>query len=158
MKNVRLFYGIILSLFIVIWACEEDDICLEGGTPRLHIQFKVLATDEPFDIDTLIVQRLNENNEFEFVLNAAKVDSVLLPMRLDVDQTKFVFAYQTVNPIFDTLTLNYNLKSVFISKACGFKENYENIQVENTENEIKRIDIEQNNITNEKNPHLSIFY
>ena len=61
----------------------------------------------------------------------------------------------------DTLTISYDLGEAFISRACGFVVNYNNITVavpESAENWIQDIKVVQPNVENTDNIHVKIFH
>ena len=61
----------------------------------------------------------------------------------------------------DTLTISYELGEAFVSRACGFVTNYNNISVtltEGAENWIQDIKVVQPNVENTNTIHVKIFH
>ncbi|MGB5437414.1 MAG: DUF6452 family protein, partial [Maribacter sp.] len=78
--------------------------------------------------------------------------------------TTFVLSTQTTteDPVnIDVLTFSYETKEVYISRACGFIANYENLSqslTPDTENWIKDIEIVLPTVENSETAHVKIFH
>ena len=130
--------ALLLLLFILAPSCEKDDICAETTptTPKLILRFYDIASQEDTKNATgLRVTGFDENNEDVAIsgLNVVTTDSINLPLRTDVNITKFTFHkdYEAItntegdtisiegNP--DIVTINYEREDIYVSRACGFK-------------------------------------
>ncbi|WP_375238156.1 DUF6452 family protein [Aurantibacter sp.] len=141
-KYILIPFLIALSIF----SCEKDDICAAttATTPRLLVSFNdnILRDNQKnvtgflavgFDLDTAL-----ENYS---VITTA---DAILPLRTDATETKYRFFldyeiddngtpddetddFQTGNE--DIITINYTIKEVFVSNACGYKVQYENVSI-----------------------------
>ncbi len=149
--------------------CERDDICAEDTptTPFLIIKF----------IDDVTVSDIKQPNElqvkaigFESTIDfTTNQDSILIPLRTNALLTDFEFTIDsdttddTDTPNTDTVSFQYTPVEEYVSSACGFKVNYNGLtntltQEEDDGNWIKRITIEENNVTNEAAAHVLIFH
>lgn len=175
-------YTIITLSVIIFWSCERDDICSASvTTPHLIIRsYDINEQENTSVIEGLKVFALNDADEpFNISeYNVVNTDSIVLPLRTDADQTKFIFHFnyeettendQTIitgNP--DIVTVNYTREDVYVSRACGFKTIFNNLtfSVENeTDNPdpdlgnwILQSTIINNTIDNENNAHVTIFF
>ena len=162
--------GKIMVVFVVailsLMACEKDDICVDGTTPLLVIRF--------YDVeDTLVVKAVSGlnvqgllENEPKGVIPNATLDSIALPLRIGEVGTSFLLGQNltpnnvdTVNN--DILTFNYETREVFISRACGFIANYDNLNNQLTpdfDNWIKRVEIIEPTVANSLVAHVKIFH
>ncbi len=68
----------------MLTSCEnDDDVCVSGeATPRLKIKFKS-ADNKVLTLDSLYLDVDYGNNNVLTVVRAAKVDSALVPIRVD---------------------------------------------------------------------------
>lgn len=171
MKKIQANLLLILSL-IVCLSCEKDDICVDGNTPLLVIEF--------YDFDTLgedeetlkAVPSLRIGGDgHEFTVNTiadrTSLDMVELPLKADATATTFHFIVNsaTENNVeignTDIITFNYNAKEVFVSRACGFVMNYNNLTEElqvDADNWIKNITISETLIETQAITHVKIFH
>ncbi|WP_339706376.1 DUF6452 family protein [uncultured Kriegella sp.] len=132
MKKVNIVLSILLGI-IFISSCEKDDICVDGATPLLSIEFyDVTDTTELKDVTTLVVQGILEDSVYPIITNVS-LSAIELPLRVDATSTTFIISENltptdstTVNK--DTITFNYETKELFVSRACGFTANYDNLQ------------------------------
>lgn len=176
---------IITLLLLVTFSfssCEKDDICDANTptTPRLVIGF--------YDIDNPSVAQnvnnlkvigegmtegiiFNENatDDSKYLTNG---NTISIPLKTDVNTTTYDFILNSGNPnpiLIDTdrITFNYTRNDVFVSRACGFKvlfdfdpnNPYTHTSVPVTKEKwIQYISVEKNNIDNENETHIKIFF
>ncbi|MER3318603.1 MAG: DUF6452 family protein [Allomuricauda sp.] len=164
---------LIVSMLYYVSSCEKDDICVDGDTPLLVIGF--------FDIeDTTAAKAVSSirirNIDIDSVLTNSTFgdrsnspDSLLVPLRSSATSTMYHIisgsqddtdsGEETGN--IDTLTISYDLGEAFVSRACGFVVNYNNITVtlnEGAENWIQDISVVQPNVENTDSIHVKIFH
>jgi hypothetical protein len=60
----------------------------------------------------------------------------------------------------ELLTISYDLKAVYLSKACGYIANFEQLQIDREldQNWIQNIRIENSSVTNENEVHVKIYH
>lgn len=163
-------------------SCEPDDICDPNTptTPRMLIQF--------FNIQNPAVQKnvsnlkvIGEGMTEGVVFNPtatgdakylANGSSILLPLNPDTDvvKYKFILNYGNTNPLIvntDNLEFNYTRENIYVSRACGFKTNFNMAEINPfiitdgtpaDELWIEYLIVEQNNITNENETIIKIFF
>ncbi|MFT0714527.1 DUF6452 family protein [Flagellimonas lutimaris] len=164
---------LIVSMLYYVSSCEKDDICVDGDTPLLVIGF--------FDIeDTIAAKTVSSirirNIDIDSVLTNSTFgdrsnspDSLQVPLRSSATSTMYQIisgsqddadtGEETGN--IDTLTISYDLGEAFVSRACGFVINYNNITVtlnEGAENWIQDISVVQPNVENTDSIHVKIFH
>ena len=167
----------IIALFLVclvFMTCEKDDICPEetATTPRLIVRFyDALIRENTKSVSGLFVYGINDADETVFFKNVSisTTDSIAIPLRTDIDVTKLVFHKDLVdtsdllvgNP--DTIDMKYKREDVYVSRACGYKATFTNLETDfiiDTDNWISSIDIvaENNTIENENAAHINIYH
>jgi len=143
---------IILALILML-SCEKDDICVETTTPRVIILFNNF--DEPENSKELSSLTFWVNENDSIVLNQT-IDSLAFPIDLTQNSTQYIFK---TNNIKDTINLEYNRKDIFVSRSCGYKTIFEEVQNKsNTFNWMKDITINQTTIENETAAHITILH
>ena len=173
MKKILLF---VLALASTFSSCEKDDICDANTptTPRLIIEF--------YDNDN----RENKKNITNLSLLGDGLTTTILfttgtkiqvPLQLTTTSTKYSFTLNTENPnpalIFtDIIQFNYLTKTVYVSRACGYKVLFDlnsdstlpNPFVLNDDptttngNWIKDITVEKFNLETENETHIKIYF
>lgn len=157
-----LFVLLIMSFFS---SCEKDDICIDETTPHLVIRFyDKTSTSTLKTVTNLKVEVENSNDEFIQIGNTTSLDSIVLPLNVDLDLTNIRLTKnfsETSVGIENSFTLNYNRENVFVSRSCGYKTIYKNI-IKSDENLsvdwIQNINLLFTNIDNEDHAHINIFH
>ncbi|MBT8237050.1 MAG: hypothetical protein HKP38_02180 [Croceitalea sp.] len=170
MKRLLPFLLVIVA-FIWFSSCEKDDICVEGDTPLLVLGF--------YDINDTLVEkvvpslRIKEVQQ-DTILNtftdrSSALDSIGMPLRLTVESTSFAFINNSATDSdtqletgnIDTLTFNYTVNEKYISRACGYVANFNELDTVRqvfTSDWIKRITILKSDIENSNAIHVKIFH
>ena len=128
MKNILWIFGFLLLLT----SCgSEDDICLgEESTPRLKLQFRN-ANNQIVALDTLYVDvDYGKDSLKQIVTAAVRQDSVMVPMRIDNSPYTDIYIKQRLVGPRSKIRITYDQKAIYVSPACGFKVNYENLKGE----------------------------
>ena len=150
------FNKVLLIYFFILFSCEPDDLCLETypDTPKLIIKFFDQFSQENVIINNLTI----EDSDRNLVLFTGTTDSISIPLNYTKQQTSLNFIYNTN---LDKVYVNYGTNEVFVSKGCGYRMEYllENIIAENdNENWISSLKILNQNVVEESNHHVKIFF
>ena len=144
----------------MLTSCEnDDDVCVSGeATPRLKIKFKS-ADNKVLTLDSLYLDVDYGNNNVLTVVRAAKVDSALIPIRVDDVGFTELYVRKTKKGSVSKIKLNYNTTSEYVSPACGFKRLYQNLSgTLETANPVTKVELNQNQIINENKAHLYLVF
>jgi len=171
LKIAFLFFLSILSFS----ACEKDDICVDGDTPLLIIRFYDAENPTEFKpVPSLRVAGIGN----EFTVNTipdrtSNLDSIGIPLKTNATLTEFVFITNSEddeNGIEigngDLLGFSYEIREDFVSRACGFVANYENLTsnfIATSDDWIQSIEIVKTQVQLETEPeetiaHVKIFH
>lgn len=170
MKNFG--FSILIFLYLLILAsCEKDDICVEGNTPLMVIEF--FDVDNPDTPKSVVKLRVGGQGQ-EFVVNTfadrTDLNSITVPLKTTEDSTSFLFISNSASsedtpPIevgnVDTVSFDYSRLEDFKSRACGFIITYEELNgivQTDTDNWIQRIEITRSKIINADSTHVKIFH
>ena len=155
-------------LFIGLFSCEKDDICVDGDTPLLIIRF--LDNTEPDtskDVNRLRVIGLGQEFPVNTFADRSTLDSIAIPLRPEEPETTFILINDSEDEDgveignADTLRFSYGTTGAFISRACGFVANYENLESElepDTENWIQTIEVLNASVQTQDTTHVAIFH
>lgn len=145
----------ILSLIvflILITSCQKDDFCIDETTPQLIIRF--YDNDEPTEYKSATGLYVWAN-ELDTIYNNVSTDSIAIPLNPSLDLTVYHLSSKTIE---DELTINYSRKEVYVSRSCGFKYNFENINLSGiTNNWILNTEVTNQTVENETE-HVKIFH
>ena len=153
LRNLIIFLSLLL---ISITACRKDDICTGEGTPDLQIKFfDALNHATEKKVDTLYVVALPGQDTL--IYGQTKVSGLTVPLNVNTDLSQFIFATKHNK---DTLVFHYTRETVFVSKACGYKILFHQLNVDlktDNDNWIKQIDIINHDVVNDTT-HLKIYH
>ena len=161
--------AIILLALISFSACEKDDICVEGNTPLLVISFyNSTDTLTKKKVPSFRVVGMGKNTTVNTVVDRSDLDSIALPLKINDGPTSFLFIENSAdneegfeNGNIDTVTFSYRTREVFISRACGYIANYDNVEgslTPDTSNWIQSIFTMDSIVTNQATAHVKIFH
>ena len=160
---------VLLILFVFAFSgCEKDDICdaTTSTTPKITIEF--------YDfVNTLTAKNVTNLGMFSPPLttgfSAKGVSKISIPLNTATETTTYNFIQNgadeiTTNDNTDVITFNYSKNTVYVSRACGYKINFNltntnsNLLAPETNYWIKNIIITKTNIVNENETHIKIYF
>ncbi|AKA35991.1 DUF6452 family protein [Flagellimonas lutaonensis] len=150
-------------------SCEKDDICVDGDTPLLVIGFfDSDDTTQTKTVTALRIRAIGQDEDVTTFTNLSTLDSVGIPLRITETSTQYLFVNdsdqdddgnETGN--IDTLTFNYQVREEFVSRACGFVANFDDLSVAlqpDSDNWIQHIVIVDTTIEKSTAVHVKIFH
>ena len=163
---------IVLLFFIGIVAissCEKDDICVEGDTPLLVIEFYNIAdTSALKNVPTLRVVGVGQNITVNTVADRSATNKITIPLKTNENSTSFIMISNSADSEngsetgnIDTVNFSYTRLENFLSRGCGFVVNYNELQAEITEdasNWIQNIEVTRAQVINSDSTHVKIFH
>ena len=150
---MRKYLILLFILSFTLINCEKDDICIETTTPKLIVVFYNDAIPEAKkSVTSLTVSADGKENIYE----NKSLDSIAIP--LDLTQNSTLYKFKS-GAMIDSIKFTYDRKDVFVSRSCGYKTIFENLQIASrTANWIKNDNIINTTIDNETAAHLTIFH
>ncbi|SHF94133.1 hypothetical protein SAMN03080594_109190 [Arenibacter palladensis] len=169
---------ILLTIVLIgFGACEKDDICIDGDTPLLIIRFyDVDNPTELKDVTDFRIVGVGQNTTVTTVSDRTDTDSIAIPLKVTENTTGFYFisnssdvettdsSGETITVEggdLDTLYFNYSRIDKFVSRACGYIANYEDLTSDlktETDNWIKDIEIVTPLVENSTAAHVKIYH
>jgi len=152
-----------LSLLIIgmcFYSCEED-FCSEDTTPNIIIDFYDNTDSTTVkEIELIISESISKDTIFNDTFSA----SGDLQLPLDTQGTTVVYHLSKQDDLSDIgsvedLTINYTTEDVFVSRECGFKSIFNNLNITTTSNDwLLGSETTTNSITNETEVHVKIYH
>jgi antitoxin component YwqK of YwqJK toxin-antitoxin module len=146
----------LILLFILCFTfvnCEKDDICIDTTTPKLIIVF---YNDTIPGVKKTVTSLTVWAEDNENIYENKSLDSIAIPLDLNQNRTTYILDNKTSK---DTIAFTYDRKDIFVSRSCGYKTTFENLQIESrSANWIKNDTIKNTTIDNETAVHLTIFH
>ena len=166
--SFRTVFWLMLILFLPFLGCEKDDICVDGDTPLMVVRF--YDADDPTSlkqVSGLRVVGIGNGNPVGTFADRSDTDSIALPLRLDEGSTPFAFILNSAdedgmeggNP--DTLSFQYDIRSQFVSRACGYIGTYDNLQQNispDSDSWISSVEITRAFVQFSDSAHVKIFH
>jgi hypothetical protein len=164
----------IITFLLLIISCEKDDICTstDANTANLKIKFyNNLDRDVLKKVNNLLIV----GNSLSYGIESSR-DSISIPLRILENNTSYKLIkdytindngtpddltddFATGNE--DEIIINYENEEIFISKACGFKNVFNNVNfgfTDDDDNWILNTSVINNKIENENDAHIHIFH
>ena len=178
------FYFLLLTIgLIASIGCQRDDICPETTetTPLLIIRFYDIENPEELQAPQNLGINVEGNEEYVFIKNENNRDqtityerftgdSLAIPLRTDEDLTTFEFTINNTEDAeedgtknTDVLTFTYGREEEYINRACAYRVTYDGLKVNLVSEEegnqwIQDIQIEEANIEDQNQAHVSIYF
>jgi len=156
-----------LVVILISGSCQRDDICAAATqtTPMLLISFFDEEDREtPKPATNLIVRELSYDT---IIYNRANAAEIRIPLRVNTALTEYEFilnapaAEAEDESNTDRVTFSYNPEEIYISRACSFKVNFRDLEVQINDDDdiwINSFTIEEDNIENETSAHIFIYH
>jgi hypothetical protein len=109
MKYIKFIFCFVPLLLAIVACNQEDDICTEGGSPKMKVKFKTVADGKLARMDSLTVRILWGTDTLMVAPNVKAVDSVMIPLKVTGDG-------------FTDILVQTNPKSKTEISKAGFKE------------------------------------
>ncbi|MDH7912733.1 DUF6452 family protein [Winogradskyella sp. SYSU M77433] len=175
---------LVLTITLILLSCERDDICAEttSTTPRLIIEFydvdnnDVLKNVPRLTVygEGLLTEPPTSSVDETLVYNDNNTNSIALPLLIGEEESettiRFVLEKDThlrldddvdTNSNEDILEISYTSEYVYVSRACGYKSVFNDIDVSrNADGDtwISSIETLVTEIENENNVHVYIYH
>lgn len=158
--NINLKYYLAAAVILVMSGCQKDDICPPGTTttPLLVIDFTDAGEiDRLKAVPNLMVRAVGVEDT---LLEPETVNTVSIPLRTDENFTEYIFTSNagTQEENQDVVTFTYSPDLLYLNRACGYKVNFMNLDVNvhrDEDNWITSEIILQENVENETEAQLS---
>lgn len=168
MKNFQRSLLVLLCL-IAVASCEKDDICVEGDTPLMVIEFfDSNDTTALKNVTALRVVGEGQTVTVNTVTDRSNLNTITIPLKTAEDATSFLLISNSASAEngaetgnIDTVNFSYTRLEDFKSRACGFIITYEDLSATlqtDTDNWIQDIEITQTQIINADSTHVKIFH
>ena len=160
----------LLLLFVTINSCERDDICAESTptTPHLVIEFyDITDQSETKRVIDLQIQGVDNDEVYQYAISS---DIIQLPLKTNDVVTKFKLHKEyeedadgsIIGGNEDIISITYNPTEIYVSRACGYKTIFENVQIDietDGDDWIELIQVDEPLIVdNETETHVQIYH
>ncbi|MDO6492047.1 MULTISPECIES: DUF6452 family protein [unclassified Cellulophaga] len=168
MKKIGILAAIIL--FTGFTSCEKDDICVDGDTALLIINFYDFEAEEETEkaVAKLRVVGEGKDTTVDTVVDRTDLKTISIPLRINETSTTYNLISnsadnedgdETGNT--DTVTFNYTTKEVYISRACGYVIHYNDLTstlTADADNWIKNVEVVETKVENIAVTHVKIYH
>lgn len=168
MKKIGILAAILL--FTGFTSCEKDDICVDGDTALLIVNFYDFEAEEETEkaVTKLRVVGEGQDTTVDTVVDRTDLTTVSVPLRANETTTTYNLISnsadnedgdETGNT--DTVTFNYATNEVYISRACGYVIHYNELTstlTADAENWIKNVEVVETTVENIAVTHVKIYH
>ncbi|MEN8764262.1 MAG: DUF6452 family protein [Wenyingzhuangia sp.] len=141
-------------LFTTLYSCQ-DEFCVDATTPELIIRFYDKENiNNPKSISLIVWA-----NEKDTLYEGINTDSLAVP--LDTKNTSVTYHFSILDRLNskEEIRIEYTTEDIFVSKACGFKSVFNNLNINTTNlNWIDSHTKVATKIINENEAHVKIYH
>ena len=155
MPNTRQFLFALLTL--VLFSCEKDDICVDGDSAVLVIEFRDASDKETLKPVSGLSVLLNDT-AYQGIENQSVSK---LELALSATQKNYVVHFdQEESALSDQLEINVTPIITYVSRACGYVLEFEGLSVQPIDplDWISSIEVLIETVTATNEPHLVIYH
>jgi len=155
----------VIAIFMLFSACEKDDFCTKETpkTPKLVLRFYDANNRDEFKkVKNLSVWAEGKDTLPSY--KSVELDSIALPLNTMDIKTVYHLKMNAVdgnlsNNNINTLTITYETEDVFISRACGYRTIFHNVNI-NSDNTwfVDYTPTSISTIDNEYKAHVKVYY
>lgn len=170
MKKIGILAAILL--FTGFTSCEKDDICVDGDTALLIVNFYDFEAEEETEKAVTKLRVVGEGQDSPFdnedSIDRTNLTTISIPLRANESTTTYNLISnsadnedgdETGNT--DTVTFNYATNEVYISRACGYVIHYNELTstlTADAENWIKNVEVVETTVENIAVTHVKIYH
>jgi len=127
MKYLKYFFYLLPLCFAFIACNQADDICTEGGTPRMKVKFKKdgklytvpnLHAAIIYGEDTIDVSRQD----------TLSVDSLMIPLKVNGEGFTDLLLKTEKEGKASKIQITYKETSEYVSPGCGIRKIYDDVE------------------------------
>ena len=167
MSQKRHIIGALFFSILFLSGCEKDDLCSgqDNATPLVVFGFynQSNVTERKVFQNIVCYEAGRTSNDSIAFSNAS---TIKLPLKINGSETVWVLKLKqttgnVTTEINDTIRFNYSTTSEYVSKACGYKTIFMNVNTTLNNGNPGHWIISQesvNQIVNETNEHVTILY
>jgi hypothetical protein len=151
-----LFLG---GFFVLALGCQRDDICPEGTetTPLLVIEF--YDPLDPTRLKAVPNLMVRASGKEDVLLGPETVNTISIPLRTNENFTEYIFTTNSGSDEEneDIVSFTYSPDPEYLNRACGYKINYNSLDVAvnaDEDNWIISETIIQESVENETEAHI----
>lgn len=151
---------ILFLIPVMVYACTTQEVCEKDLKAEAIATFKTLhnglASDTVLSGVSLYGIRNNLNDSLLY--DSVRVSKVYLPLNPNQEWSIFVLRIQN---IIDTIHIYHSSTAYLVSYTCGFSSNFEISSVHSTRNNIKNVELINNEVYAEENEiteHFRLYF
>ena len=139
--------------------CQRDDICPEGTETTSLLVIEFYDPLDPTRLKAVPNLMIKASGKEEVLMGPSTVNTVSIPLRTNENSTEYVFTTNTNSDEEneDIVTFTYSPDPVYLNRACGFKIDFNSLDVTvhgDDNNWILSETIIQESVINETEAHI----
>ncbi|WNW02197.1 DUF6452 family protein [Tenacibaculum sp. HL-MS23] len=159
---MKKYLFIIFICLIGISSCEKDDFCVQDSiTPNLVLRF--YDKDDVFQLKQVERFSIIAQGKTDSLFTNRTTDSIAIPLNSLSEETVYTLKMNNIDGSkatnqTATLTIKYDSEDDYISRSCGFRVVFKDVNLEHTGwiNNLSTSTI--SNINNQTNAHVQVYY
>lgn len=158
MEKITLKFLLFFCSSLFLLGCQRDDICPESTETTQDLTIEFLDSEDPTKSKAARNLVVIADGMEDTLLGPTNTNSIEIPLRTDQNSTTYHFILnsdsETENT--DSMTFSYSPSTEYLSRACGFRVSFTNLQVSRHQDEDTWIISHSINIEDETDISISI--
>jgi hypothetical protein len=151
-----LFLG---GFFVLTLGCQRDDICPEGTETTHLLVIEFYDPLDPTRLKAVPNLTVRASGKEEILLGPETVNTISIPLRTNENFTEYIFTTNSNSDEEneDVVSFTYSPDPEYLNRACGYKINYNSLDVAvnaDEDNWIISETIIQESVENETEAHI----
>ncbi|CAM1333108.1 DUF6452 family protein [Tenacibaculum aestuariivivum] len=158
---MKKYIFLLFSCFIGFYSCEKDDYCVQNPvTPNLVLRFYDKDnTSEKKKVKHFSIIAQDKDSLF---VNQ-ETDSINIPLNTLTKETVYTLKMNAtdnliINNKVATLTIKYNTEEAYVSRSCGYKVIFNDVNLTHTGWINSLSTLEVSTIDNQIKAHVQVYY
>ena len=159
---MKKYIFILFVCFIGLSSCEKDDFCVQNPvTPNLVLRF--YDKEDVFQLKQVERFSIIAQGKTDSLFTNRTTDSIAIPLNSLAIETVYTLKMNTVDGNkatnqLATLTVKYNPEDDYISRSCGFRVVFKDVNLEHT-GWIDNLSTSTiTSINNQTKAHVQVYY
>lgn len=146
-----------IAFVMTMAGCANRDCYDNQNSLPLAGFYTSAPSAKPVMVDSLTVYGIGAPLDTLLTKNATNISSIYLPFRIDGETTSYVFRWEALGGLSDTVTFHYKARPWFVSSECGVIYKYEVKDIISTGAIIDSVTCPDGVITNIPTENLRIY-
>ena len=159
---MKKYTSLLIFIFIGFSSCEKDDFCVQNPvTPSLILTF--YDKDDVFELKKVQRFSMIAQGKTDSLFTSITTDSIAIPLNSLASETVYTLKMNADDNLASnnktaTLTIKYNTEDDYVSRSCGYRVVFNDINITHTSWIDNLSTSTISNINDQTKAHVQVYY